>query len=323
MLAVSALLAFAVAFACVRLLLSRFGAFTLDQPNERSLHERPVPRTGGIAILAGGATAFVFGVSALYVSIALALVLAAISFVDDVVGLPPLARLAGHLIAAIVFAGYLPPPVHPAMFALLVLAIAWMTNAYNFMDGSDGLAGGMSVIGFGAYALAAELAGATALAIFAVALAAASLAFLFSNFYPARIFMGDVGSIPLGFLASVLGIVGWHESAWGPAFPILVFSPFIADATVTLLRRLLHRKRLWLAHREHFYQRLVLMGFGHRRVALFAYFLMLAAATAGLLVRKTSGEIQLMALFAGVLLYLALAAWIDQLWAHHVRAGHV
>ena len=158
MLAVSALLAFAVAFACVRLLLSRFGAFTLDQPNERSLHERPVPRTGGIAILAGGATAFAFGVSSLWLPIALAAALAAISLVDDVAGLPPLARLAGHLLAAIVFAWYLLTPIHSALFVLLVLAVAWMTNAYNFMDGSDCLAGGMSVIGFGAYALAAQLA---------------------------------------------------------------------------------------------------------------------------------------------------------------------
>ena len=184
-----------------------------------------MPRTGGIAILAGSVTAFAFGVSALWLPIALAVALAAISLVDDVVGLPPLARLAGHVLAATVLAWYLLAPIHPVLFLILVLAVAWMTNAYNFMDGSDGLAGGMSVIGFGAYALAAQLAGATALATFGVALAAASCAFLFSNFHPARIFMGDVGSIPLGFLAGALGIIGWHESAWGRRFPYWYFRP--------------------------------------------------------------------------------------------------
>lgn len=319
--AVSAPLAFSVSFICVRLLLSRFSSFTLDHPNERSLHERAVPRTGGIAILAGSATAFAFEVSALWLPIGLAAALSAISFLDDIAGLPPIARLAGHVLAALAFAWFLLTPVHPAVFVLLVLSVAWMTNAYNFMDGSDGLAGGMSVIGFGAYALAAELAGAAALASLAVALAAASFAFLLSNFHPARIFMGDVGSIPLGFLAGALGITGWHEGAWGPAFPILVFSPFIADATLTLLRRLLRRERLWQAHREHCYQRLVLMGFGHRRVALLAYLLMLAAATAGFLVREASAEIQLAALAAGALFYLILAARVDQLWVRSVRAA--
>src|SRR3954467_11436159 len=90
---------FVVAFVVVQLLLSRFGRFALDQPNERSLHERPVPRTGGIAILAGAATALPFGGAALWLPLSLALLLAAISFADDLHTLPAAARLLAHVIA--------------------------------------------------------------------------------------------------------------------------------------------------------------------------------------------------------------------------------
>src|SRR5262249_56892173 len=124
----------------------------------------------------------------------------------------------------------------------------------NLRDGSDGLAGGMALIGFGAYAVAANDAGHGALAGVSIAVAAASAAFLFFNFAPARIFMGDVGSVPLGFLAGTLGILGWREGAWPLWFPMLVFAPFACDATLTLIRRLLRRERVWEAHREHYYQ---------------------------------------------------------------------
>ena len=154
--------------------------------------------------------------------------------------------------------------MHPIALALLALAVAWITNLYNFMDGSDGLAGGMSVAGFGAYSIAAWLAGDAATGALCAAISGASVAFLLHNFYPARIFMGDVGSIPLGFLAAALGIVGWRNDAWPLWFPLLVFGPFIGDATVTFFKRVARRERVWRAHREHYYQRMVRMGFGHR-----------------------------------------------------------
>jgi UDP-N-acetylmuramyl pentapeptide phosphotransferase/UDP-N-acetylglucosamine-1-phosphate transferase len=90
---------------------------------------------------------------------------------------------------------------------LSVLSIVWMTNLFNFMDGANGLAGGMAVFGFAAYALVASLAGQYDLAIWSACIAAAAVGFLVFNFDPARIFMGDVGSVPLGFLAAVLGLV--------------------------------------------------------------------------------------------------------------------
>ena len=268
---------FVVAFAAVWVLLARFARLALDQPNERSLHERPVPRTGGIAVLAGAAIALAFGATALWLPLALALALAVLSFADDVKGLPALARLSAHVGAAAVLVWHV-APLDVWQMALLVLALAWLTNLYNFMDGSDGLAGGMTVFGFGAYAAAAWLAGAAVLATLCLCIAAAAAAFLVFNFHPARIFMGDVGSIPLGFLAGALGLVGWRDGAWPLWFAPLVFAPFIVDATLTLARRMAKRERVWQAHRDHYYQRMVRGSLGHRGTAYVGYAVMAACA---------------------------------------------
>src|SRR6185436_356022 len=98
-------------------------------------------------------------------------------------------------------------------------------------------------------------------------------------------FLGDVGSIPLGFLAGGLGLLGWRNDLWPLWFPLLVFGPFIGDATLTLVRRLLRRERVWHAHREHYYQRMVRMGFGHRGTAWTAYAVMALCAGAALVGR--------------------------------------
>lgn len=319
MFAVLAALSFLAAFLLVRLLLSRFARFALDQPNARSLHEAPVPRTGGIAVLGGTALAFAFGAAPLWLPAALAATLAAASFVDDVHRLPTLARLAVHVSASAFLLWYLLSPMHPLEVALLVVALAWITNLYNFMDGSDGLAGGMAMIGFGTYAFAAWLDGETALAAFCLALSSASAAFLFYNMHPARIFLGDVGSIPLGFLAGTLGLVGWRNDAWPLWFPLLVFGPFIGDATVTLVKRLLRGERVWRAHREHYYQRMVRMGVGHRGTALVGYALMIACSGVALGGRNQAPWLQVLAFFGASALLATLAVWVDLRWARFAR----
>lgn len=271
----------------------------LDQPNARSLHVRPTPRVGGLALMPVALAWCAVRGSLALAPLAAALVLVLVCFVDDRRGLPIALRFAVQLaMAAAVLlaygAGGAPsfivgtpgglPTVAASVLAVSAgaLAVAWMTNLYNFMDGSDGLAGGMACFGFGAYALAARLAGDDALAGASSALAGAALGFLCFNFHPARVFLGDAGSIPLGFLAAVLGWHGVRAGAWPPWFPLLVFSPFIADATGTLLARGLRGERVWQAHRTHVYQRMVAAGFGHRATALLWYALMAAAAGSAL-----------------------------------------
>jgi len=139
----------------------------------------------------------------------------------------------------------------------LLLMIAWTVNLYNFMDGTDGLAGGMAVCGFGIFAVAAWQAGDLPLAQVAVVASAASAAFLIFNFPPANSVLGDVGSVPLGFLAAAIGLEGWINGVWPGWFPLMVFSPFIIDATIPLFKRVFRGARFWKAHRDHYYQRLV------------------------------------------------------------------
>lgn len=310
---------FLVSLAMTRLLVSRLGGFALDRPNERSLHDQPVPRTGGIAVLAGTGVSLAFGAAAAWLVLLLALALAALSFADDLRGVATWLRLLSHIAAAAFLCWYYLSPMRPLELALLAVGIAWLTNVYNFMDGADGVAAGMSLVGFGAYAVAAQLAGHPAIGAAAAALAAASAAFLFFNFHPARIFLGDVGSIPLGFLAGGLGILGWREGLWPLWFPILVFGPFLGDATVTLLRRLLRGERIWLAHKDHYYQRMVRMGLGHRTTAWVAYAAMVVCAAAALIGRGESAAQQAAIFVAASVALAILAIWVDVRWSRFLR----
>lgn len=294
------------------MLRSRF-AMPLDLPNERSLHSRPVPRSGGLAIVAGALAAFVL-VPAPVVLAVPALALACVSLADDWRGLPIALRLLAHAAAAAAFIWLALDALPWWTQLLLALGVIWMTNLYNFMDGSDGLAGGMAVFGFGFLGLAAQLATAPAIALTGFCVAAAAFAFLLYNFHPARIFMGDTGSIPLGFMAAALGLSGWKQDLWPLWYPVVVFSPFIIDASATLARRLLRGERFWQAHRSHYYQRLVQMGWGHRRTALAEYALMLVCGGAALWAIGQPVYSQLVTLLALAVLYACLAIAVDAAW---------
>jgi len=321
-LAAAAIVPALVAWIVIRAALATaYATRAADHPNERSLHATPRPRVGGIGVLLAALPwAIWHAPGPLQVVIGCAAALALVSAADDLKSLPVALRLAAHFTAAAIAVAALASDAHwpPAAWAPAVLAIAWMTNLYNFMDGSDGLAGGMAVIGFGACAIAAAQAGVPALAIACAALASAAAGFLAWNFPPARVFLGDAGSIPLGFLAGALGLAGYRAGAWGAWFPVLVFSPFIVDASVTIVRRAARREPLWRAHRGHWYQRLVLAGWSHRRAALAAYALMLAAAASALVARPSGDFVQcgMMAVW--------LAAWLVLGWTierHLRRAG--
>ncbi|MCL2831165.1 MAG: hypothetical protein FWD77_10620 [Betaproteobacteria bacterium] len=295
------------------LLRSRLAGRIVDRPNQRSLHEHPVPRIGGLALL-GGALPLAFAGGAPWQLLLLALFLLALSLIDDIFGLSVRLRLAGHLFAAL-FLVFSLDAAPVSFFSLAAgcfacLACAWMTNLYNFMDGSNGLAGGMAFFGFGALGLAAVAAGDAPLAVLGASLAVSALAFLRFNFHPARVFLGDCGAIPLGFLAAGIGLAGAQKGLWPWWFAPLVFAPFIIDATVTLLRRLLRGERVWQAHREHYYQRLIRMGWSHRRTAL-AYYCAMFFAAAGAFAARFAADAGADLAFVGIL-FLELAGFV---WA--------
>ncbi|MBS0424312.1 MAG: glycosyltransferase family 4 protein [Proteobacteria bacterium] len=276
--AAAPLLSFVLSFFSILWLIKRKAGWGLDHPNARSLHTVPVPRTGGLGLLLGVTAAW----SCISAQIPLIIwacigLLMVISLLDDIRHVPVWCRLLIHSLVAAAFSAVFLLTAYGWLTALFVMAaVIWMCNLYNFMDGSDGLAGGMTAIGFGYYGLLAYLAGDSDFAAINFSIAAAAMAFLLHNFHPARIFMGDVGAIPLGFLAAALGVLGWLNQLWSLWVPLLIFSPFIVDATATLIKRLLRGEKIWQAHREHYYQRMVQSGLGHRNTALAGYALMLA-----------------------------------------------
>lgn len=314
-----ALLAAFLAWGTLRwLLISGLADRVVDLPNARSLHVRPIPRIGGAGIVAG-ALLPALGLGLGWPVALGALLLAALSLVDDLRGLPAALRLGGHLLVAAAFTLSVFSGLPWWAGAGIVLLIGWMTNLFNFMDGANGLAGGMAAFGFSGLALPALAGGAENLGALCGMLAAAALAFLRYNFGTARVFLGDLGSIPLGFSAGAAGALGWAQGVWPAWFVPFVFAPFVADASVTLLRRALRGEPVWRAHREHYYQRLILMGWSHRRTALAYYALMAACVLGGW------GGLWLPdlvpALLASVTLGIAGLMWrVDRRWSLHAAA---
>lgn len=312
-----------ICFAVLWILLRTGWAFdiALDIPNHRSLHVKPVPRVGGWGVLPA-VFAIVMIEAPLMRWIALgALVLGAVSQIDDRRGLSAKTRFAAHLMVAGAAVALSANGIEWWLAAAAVLALVWLINLYNFMDGSNGLAGGMAVFGFATYALAAVTV-QPQLSIAAAAVAGAGFGFLVLNFNPARIFLGDMGSIPLGFLAGALGFWGWQHGAWPLWFPALAFAPFIADATVTLLRRLARGEKVWEAHRQHYYQRLVQLGATHVRVALFYYGLMLCGSALALLGLRMPAAAQWAAVVCWYLVLAIVGMSIDRRWRSFERSRH-
>jgi Fuc2NAc and GlcNAc transferase len=248
----------------------------IDLPNERSSHDVPTPRGGGIAII----VAFFIGISYLFFRDAIAFSLYAallsvipvviISLVDDIVPQSARRRIAVQLLSSLL-ALYFLGGVHTLHLGIValegfwlngvaLLMLLWFTNLFNFLDGLDGYAGSEALfVGLGAYALFGNMS--------ALYLAAATAGFLLFNWHKASIFMGDVGSAPIGFMIAVLALYdGGSENFLGW---MALFSLFLFDATVTLFRRFKKGEKLSVAHKKHMYQRLHQTGLSHSQVVLF------------------------------------------------------
>ena len=259
----------------------------LDIPNERSSHTRPVPRGGGLAIVVVSLIGLIiiwilrpaWPWSALFVYGSGATLIAFVSWLDDLRSLPNRVRFAVHsLSAAMVILGfgywskiYLPllGTINLGWLGLAItfLWIVGLINAYNFMDGIDGIAGGQAVVAGLGWAVLGWLSGQFFITGIGVVLAASSLGFLGYNWPPAKIFMGDVGSAFLGYTFAVLPVVAVQRDPRFALAGVLLVWPFVFDAAFTFLRRLLHRENVFTAHRSHLYQRLVATGFSHKNIA--------------------------------------------------------
>ncbi|OGT80569.1 MAG: hypothetical protein A3H91_16985 [Gammaproteobacteria bacterium RIFCSPLOWO2_02_FULL_61_13] len=268
----------------------------IDVPGARSLHTAPTPRGGGLAIavciLGGGAilTATDRIPGTLGMSLcAGGVIVAVFGWLDDRHGLPARYRAAGYLIAAALgvwLSGGLPRVAVGASalelgwagIPVAVLAIAWLTNLYNFMDGADGIAAvqGISAGAFGAVLFG--MGGQWGAATLCLILVAACAGFLIFNWPPARLFMGDVGSCLLGYSFGMLALYGERTGAAPLLAWWLLLLAFIMDASLTLALRMVRGEKWYSPHRTHAYQLLVQSGLGHRGLLLrflLANFLML------------------------------------------------
>lgn len=252
----------------------------IDQPGPRRSHTQPVARGGGLVLLPVCTLIIVFGAepdSASSLFLLGAAAVTAVGWLDDRYSLDVRWRLTAQLLVAMLAIAWL-GPVTMVQFAGVsisaawlwtppaLLAMIWLINVFNFMDGSDGLATSQALISCALFGWCFFVAGDENLALLAWLVAAASSGFLFWNAPSAAIFLGDAGSLFLGWsvaLFSLMGAIDQSVSVWQSA---IITSPFVVDATLTLLSRVRRKEQWYTAHRDHAYQVLLRMGWSHRQV---------------------------------------------------------
>lgn len=260
----------------------------IDIPNERSSHSQPKPRGGGIMIvlitLIGVLGLLLIGPArsmSLLTFLICGGIIAFVGWIDDMRSLSTTLRLAIQVLCALVSIlgiGYFNKlTVGNSAFSLglvgIPFTIVWLvglTNAYNFMDGIDGIAGGQAVVGGLAWLGFGLIQQVPIVSIIGLLIASSSLGFLWHNWQPSRIIMGDVGATFLGYSFAVLPLLFENHTPIlgnGLWFSMLVLWAFLADTGITMLRRALRRENIFQAHRSHFYQRLVISGWSHARVS--------------------------------------------------------
>ena len=284
----------------------------IDIPNERSSHSQPTPRGGGISLVAMTIIGLVgsqmiwqlISWRGLMFYVVAAILIAAVSWLDDLQSLSAKVRFLAHFIAAgLVIAewGYWENLHIPLLGTIqigqlgVLLTLLWivgLTNAYNFMDGIDGIAGGQALVAGIGWAIVGWMIHDKFVFAIGGLLAASSLGFLFYNWSPAKIFMGDVGSAFLGFTFAVVPLIATRSTTINRDFMlwigVLFIWPFIVDTGFTLLRRISKKENIFQAHRSHLYQRMVIAGYSHQMVSLLYIGLAVVGSILSLLITKKS-----------------------------------
>ena len=284
---------FLVALALTRFMIQRVRI--MDAPNDRSAHAEPTPKSGGISIVAtfliGTVVLFLFSNTVAPIRwrfagfVFSALLVALIALYDDIKNKPYVIKVlaqfvaTGIVLACGIIIDEISVPwlgiveIHGWAYPLTFLWVIGLSNAFNFMDGLDGLAGGVAVIVSAWFCVITWSQGSYVVYITSYTILAGALGFMAFNAAPARIFMGDVGSVFLGFVFAVLAVIamrydGSHTSLF--VMPLLLFN-FIYDSAFTFVRRLLWGERAIDAHRSHLYQLFQRLGYSHRQVSVFHY----------------------------------------------------
>jgi UDP-GlcNAc:undecaprenyl-phosphate GlcNAc-1-phosphate transferase len=338
---------FAVALLVLSLLTTRVmlkHVRIMDHPTARSAHQTATPKGGGLSIV----LTFLVGVVVLYLTeparinqgyflgfVGSSVIIAAVSFYDDVEHKPFLVKLYTQLLAVAVVLGsgilideISLPWIGPVELGWLgwPLSFLWiigLTNAFNFMDGLDGLAAGTAAIVSFFFLVITFSLGSSFVYIHCYTLLAGALGFLAYNFPPARIFMGDVGSATLGFVFATLAIIAARYDASHTSFmvvPLLLFT-FIYDTAFTFVRRWLYGENVTEPHRSHLYQLLNRLGYSHRTVALLHYAAALALGCLAVWMTRIEGSTRAAVFVPVLLVHVAYSVWVMRQAHRHGLLG--
>ena len=277
----------------------------VDQPNHRKVHVRIMPRLGGLAIF----LAFIIGFfiyqpespNAMYIIIG-AFIIVLTGVFDDLYELRPIIKLAGQLLAAgiVVYLGHIEIGFINLPFGgkldfgflsafLTIIWIVGITNAVNLIDGLDGLAAGVSTIGLLTLSIMAFIMGDMFVLAMSLMLAVSTIGFLFYNFYPAKIFMGDTGALFLGFMIGVLSLLGFKNITFiSLAIPIIILGVPISDTFFAIIRRLRTKQKLSAPDKSHLHHCLLNSGFSHRQTVLLIYGMAAMFGGAGILFSQST-----------------------------------
>ncbi len=298
----------------------------LDIPNARSSHSIPTPRGGGLSIIVVlllSAVVSMYPADAplqLLISLTLTtLAFALLGWQDDKHDLPASIRFLFQLLIAAVFTAWMArygisdftfSITGIAVILLSVFWIVWMANLYNFMDGIDGISAVETIILGSVTSFWFAMSGSVSIAVICIAVAGAAVGFMRWNWSPAKIFMGDVGSLALGAFFAIIALIGSFSLDIPFSAFLILYAVYLADAGVTLLNRMIKRERWWQAHRSHFYQRAVQSGYSHAQVSLTVMAInLLLAVLASLVVVEILNP--LIALFAGLIILAPLMFLIN------------
>lgn len=259
----------------------------VDQPNHRKVHSQAMPRIGGLAIFGAFLVGYAFLQPADEHSLSIMLgatLIILTGFLDDLLDITPKAKLLGQILAAllVVWGGLQIEFINLPFFGELnfgifsipitVLWIVGITNAINLIDGLDGLAAGVSAIALITMSIMAVIMGDVFVASTAALLAASSIGFLFYNFHPAKIFMGDTGSLFLGYMISVLALLGFKNVAvLSLIIPVIMLGVPISDTFFAIVRRIRMKQPISAPDKSHMHHCLINIGFSHRQTVLIIY----------------------------------------------------
>jgi len=327
-----------ISYALTRLMIARVRI--IDAPNERSSHTVPTPRSGGIAIL----ITFFVGLAAVkvlggdpaldqdffWVFVGTALLIAVVSIFDDLAGLSFKSKLLTQIAAAIVVMSFgvvvdrlgLPGIGMVDLglwgYPLTLIWIVCLTNAFNFMDGIDGLSGGTVVVAASFFAVLTFLQGSTFVYLMSIILVGSCLGFLILNWQPAKIFMGDSGSQFLGFVLAVLAVIAGKFDASHTSYMVMVllFFHYIWDTAYTFIRRLRNGERVTDAHRSHLYQLMNLLGLSHAQVTLIYLSIGVLQGFGALVVINLDGSLRMLVFLPFLALQIGLTITVTRCARH-------